>query len=123
VTVGGTTNAIYQELLDAAIEVECDVLAGGDDAADATMLKMFGSATVITKELQRLQELNRSPKHYRLGPYHSFLVRELGLPYIQVVNDPDASMGESPLCRVGCAESRPHRHNTPPSTLTLSTRW
>jgi hypothetical protein len=55
VTVGETANAIYQELLDSAIEVECDVLAGGDDAADATMLKMFGSAAAITKELRQLQ--------------------------------------------------------------------
>jgi hypothetical protein len=95
----------------------------GDDAADATMLKMFGTVSALTKELRRLQELNRSSNHYRLGPYHTFLVRELVVPYIQAVNDPDAGVGESPLSRVGCAVSRPHRHNTSPSTFTLSTRW
>jgi hypothetical protein len=86
-TIGAQTNAIYQDVVDAAVAVEIDLLRTGVPLEDEGLLRTFGSATAIMRELRRLQQLNSDTAHFELGAYHNALLHAVVPGFIDSLND------------------------------------
>lgn len=86
-TIGAETNAIYQDVVAAAVAVEIDMLRTGVPLQDEGLLRTFGSATAIVRELRRLQQLNSATAHFELGAYHNALLHAVVPDFIDRLND------------------------------------
>lgn len=108
-SLGVRTNAIYQEVVAAALDLEIDLLLrGGERLVDRKIARTFGGDTVVVRELQRLRELNRAPEHYDLGAYHNALLYAVLPDQIDAMNDAHAGEELMAFCsgryRVRCID-------------------
>lgn len=71
-TAGHRTNAIFQEPISMALDLEIDILRHGNQRlVDRRIAKTFGGDAVVVRELRRLRDLNNAAEHHRLGAYHT----------------------------------------------------
>ncbi|MCB9876995.1 MAG: hypothetical protein H6835_05265 [Planctomycetes bacterium] len=90
-TLGHRTNAIYQDAVSAALDLEIDILArAGERLVDRELARTFGSDDLVLHELRRLRVLNAATEHYDLGAYHNALMHAVVADQIEVLNEAHA---------------------------------
>lgn len=91
-TIGAEANAIYQDLIGQALDVEIDLLSSGVPLENERLARTFGGEDSVLIELQRLRRLNADAKHFDLGAYHNALLHAIMPSFIESLNE-----GEGPL--------------------------
>lgn len=98
-TIGHRTNAIYQDVVSAALVLEIDMLVlAGERSVDRQLARTFGGDDLVLHELRCLRVLNAGAEHYELGAYHNALVHAVVPGQIEVLNDAHADGEPLLLC-------------------------
>ncbi|MEZ5654258.1 MAG: hypothetical protein R3E87_27300, partial [Burkholderiaceae bacterium] len=94
-TLGHLANAIYRDVVSAALDLEIDMLArAGERLVDRELARTFGGDDLVLHELRRLRVLNAAAEHYDLGAYHNALVHAVVPDQIEALNEAHAIGGE-----------------------------
>jgi hypothetical protein len=88
VSFGVRTNAIFQEAVGAALDLEIDNLRlAGGRFDDREVARVFGGDRVVVRELARLRDANASQAHFDLGAYHNRLLYALLPDQLEALHD------------------------------------